>query len=579
MARIIDIERAAGRVCIIFPFDRSLLPVVRSLPDRRFDPNTKRWYAPLEHVAQVVERLGAHGFELSAELRAYCEQNGALGAVADAAQAAPAQGGGRLVVPEDTYSISQLNEDARYALRQHFSQEIWVVGEVQGYERNRPGGHAYFELVERLAAGEDPVARIRLVMFSEARQRIEAALAAAPEAIRLRDGLAVRLCGRLDIYPQTGSYQLVAREVDPGYTSGEIYQNRERVLAALEAQGIRGRNQALAWPVCPLRVGLITSFGSDAYNDFVHELERTGLGFEVQVHHAMVQGAQAEASVLRALRYFAAHADEFDVVAVVRGGGSRSDLAYFDTEAIGRAVCEHPLKIIVGVGHQRDQCVLDFVGESHKTPTAAAQALGARVQAYLAGAEACFSQLLGRARAQNDAAIQQLLRGSIRLERAVDECVRVAARRLERAREAIMVGARERLARAERRVDRLGRAIPTVALSRLEIQAQQVDFARAQVSTHRLRRHFQGQSQRLDGLSVRLGRAGNRATRAEHTRLDAHAQRLRLLDPQRVLERGFAILWSEQGVVLDPADVPAGARMRVRVARGQMQVRREVEDE
>jgi exodeoxyribonuclease VII large subunit len=574
MSRVIDIELEARRVCIIFPYDRSLLPVVRSLPGRWFDRGSKNWYVPLEHVEQVIGRLSAHHFKLSAELRDYCEEVGKpVDASANASGPAGAALGG-LRVPDDTYSISQLNEEARQALRQKFSDDLWLVGEVQGYERNRPSGHAYFELVERFAPNEDPVARIRAVMFAEDRRKVEEILANAPEPIRLRDGLAVRLSGRIDLYAPSGSYQFIVHDADPSYTTGEIYQNRERVLALLDELGIRAQNQERPWAPCPLRVGLITGFESDAYNDFVHELSRSGYGFQVQVHNANVQGTQTEPSVLRALDHFARNAADFDVLAIVRGGGSRSDLAYFDTEAIGKAVCEHPLKVVVGVGHQRDQCVLDFVAESQKTPTAAAQTLVRRVQAYREGVEDLYARIADRATEQCDDGLERLRRASVRLERAVESCVKVETRRLGRVRSEVTYAARSYVVDATRRLDRLERAIPAAALTRLGIQAQKVEFGRTRLSMPRLGRRLADKADRLDALQARLERAAAVAVAEKNRELEAHRQKLRLLDPQRVLERGFSIMFTDWGVVRRPEDAAVGTDIRVRLARGEIRVRR-----
>ncbi|AWV89432.1 exodeoxyribonuclease VII large subunit [Bradymonas sediminis] len=575
MSRLIDIEIEQKRVCVKFPYNRDLLPVVRTLPGRWFDRNSKDWYVPLEHVAVVIAKLSAHHFKLSAELRDYCEQNGTPldGGAPLQAPGAPASAGA-LKVPEGTYSISQLNEEARQALRQKFSDDIWLVGEIQNYDKNRATGHAYFELVERLAPNEDPVARLRVVMFRDDRQKVERALAGAPEAIRLRDGLAVRLAGRIDLYAPSGSYQFIINNVDPTYTTGEIHQNRERVLAMLDKMGIRERNQRRPWAPCPLRVGLITSAGSDAYNDFVHELERTGFGFEVHVHNAKVQGTQTEPSVLRALDYFARHAADYDVLAIVRGGGSRSDLAYFDTEAIGKAVCEHPLKIIVGVGHQRDQCVLDFVAESQKTPTAAAQACAARVQGYLERVEKLFEGIAAGAVERHEAELHRLRGASTRLERAVDSRVKIETRRLTQVRGALTYAAQRGLVQATRRVDRVERAIPAAAMNRLKAQSQAIDYARSRLSLQRINRHFSSQAKRLADITRRLDRRASGLVLDQTRRLEMHRQRLRLLDPQRVLERGFSIVSTEAGVALSPDDIPAGAAFRVRLAHGEFGARR-----
>ncbi len=572
MSRLIDIEPHASRVCIIFPYEPSLLPVVRSLPGRWFDGGTKNWYVPLEHVDHVIGKLSNHHFKISAELRRYCEEN--LEPVDDLLASGGSAANGPMRVPEGTYSISELNEEARATLRDKFSEQVWLVGEVQSYERNRSGGHAYFELVERLAPDEDPVARIRTVMFSEDRKSVIDTLEDAPEDIRLRDGLAVRMQGRVDLYAPQGSYQFIARAIDPAYTSGEIHQNRERIISKLEELGIREDNQKLEWAPCPLRIGLITSYESDAYNDFIHELERSGFGFDVAVHNANVQGSRTEASVLRGLDYFAEHADQFDLVAIVRGGGSRSDLAYFDTEAIGKAVCEHPLKIITGVGHQRDQCLLDFISDSQKTPTAAANACVTRVRDYLQGVRDIFEAIVERAADCSRSQMVRLRDASVRLERAVDRCLKVENRRLDRVRSELTYAARDRLVEATRRLDRLERAIPGSALSKVASERQKIEFGRRRLSAERIGRRLQRETDSLDAARRRLERAATQALGETKRRLDEHHRRLGLLDPQRVLERGFAIVKTARGVARAPEDVPHETDVDVRLAEGTIRVRR-----
>ncbi|MFU8805523.1 MAG: exodeoxyribonuclease VII large subunit, partial [Bradymonadaceae bacterium] len=358
MSRLIDIENERNCVSISFPYEPTLVDLVRTFPERFYDRQKRVWYVPLQHLGYVLQQLDDHHFKLSPSLRRYCDEND--DDVAEAPQpAAPP-------IPDGSYTISRLNQAARQALRQAFDEEIWLVAELQDFDKNGAANYRtyFFDLVERPYAGATEVARIKAVLFDDPRRGIENKLERSGSGIRLRDGLAVHLKGRIDLYAQSGRYQIVITDIDPAYTTGEIELNRERILRELRRLGLHEKNIRLPWPTCPLRIGLITSYESDAYNDFIHQLELSSLGFDVTVHHAQVQGQHTEASVLRALSYFADRAEDFDLVAIVRGGGSRSDLAYFDTMPIGRAVCEHPLKIVCGVGHQRDQCLLDAIAYS-----------------------------------------------------------------------------------------------------------------------------------------------------------------------------------------------------------------------
>src|SRR5262249_3678400 len=149
----------------------------------------------------------------------------------------------------------------------------------------------------------------------------------------------------------------------------------------LTERGLVGRNTSLPFPDLPLRVGLVTSLGSDAFNDVLRTLQESGFAFDVTAHGARVQGRLTEPSVLNALDWVRKRAESFDVVLICRGGGSRTDLSWFDSEQLGAAVATFPVPVVVGIGHEQDLSVLDFVGFRRKTPTAAAAYLVERVQA------------------------------------------------------------------------------------------------------------------------------------------------------------------------------------------------------
>lgn len=574
MQRIIDIERRTDRLCIRFPYAQELVAKVRTLPGRRWDPSSKTWYVPFDHVDHVFQKLLDEHFKISADLREYCDEQGrAVEDIVDGGDDEPER-----VIPEGTLSVSELNQRAKMAIQGAFPEEVWLVGELQSYERNKSGRHAYFEIVERLAEDEDPVARIRAVMFREDRARVERALADAVDDVRLRDGLAVRLRGKVDLYGPQGSFQIIIRDVDPSYTTGKIHQNRERIVADLEERGILDKNRGIAWPTCPLRVGLITSYESDAYNDFIHELQKAGFGFSVTIHHANVQGGRTEESVLQALTYFEERSDAFDVLAIVRGGGSRSDLAYFDTESIGEAICQHPLKIVVGVGHQRDRCLLDFVAESQKTPTAAAGEMVSRVETFVEAVEVAAKDVFRAAERRCDEALQRLRDNSVRLERSVDDRLKIAQRTLDRMRSRVTYAAQERVSQGARRVETLAERIPARATSRIERASQTVEFARRRLRLDRLERRLDRERERMVQGERTISRATNdRLSRARRA-LDSLADKVRLLDPQRVLERGYSMLSVDGEIITRTEDVPIGHEIDVRMSDGTLRAKR-IDDE
>ncbi len=564
MARILDVNRDRQRIKIDFPYNRELVNLVRTLPERRFDNRQKCWYVPIKHLDYVIQKLDGHHFRFSARLRKYRQQEGGEGrspAVPD--------------VPDGTLTVSELNRGAQEALRAHFGEEIWVVGELQSFERNLQSryDHYFFELVERPVKGAPEVAKIRAVLFKRFRHQVEQKLEGS--GVELADGAAVRLRGRVDLYLQNGSYQLLVRDIDPTYTVGSIELNRERVFRKLQDKGIAGLNVDRRLPICPLRVGVITSHESDAYNDFIHQLQSSGYGFEVVVHDANVQGANTEPSVLRGLRYFERRASEFDAVVITRGGGSRSELAYFDTEAIGEAVCRHPLKVIAGIGHQRDVSLLDLIGESTKTPTAAADLLISTVETFEESVQELGRRIGEVARGQIEQSRQSLHRRATRLERGV-------GRRLSRGRQrhqalGIKLAGRTRAA-LERRRQRLGILWRGVERGAGEVTGQ------ARRSLSRVQRFLGGprpsanvvRSRRdLEEHVQKLRRLAERQIEDHRQQVEHQADVFHLVDPQRVLERGFALIQGMDGAIRSEREVAPGDSFQVQLADGRFQATRD----
>lgn len=563
MARVLDVDIQRERVRIDFPYDAELVDVVRTLPERSFDGDSKSWFVPLEHLEYVIDRLDDYHFQLSPTLREY--RDGREETDTDIH---------RRSIPDDTWTISELNRNARAALRDRFDDSIWLVGELQSFERNLDNNYRnyFFELVERPKPNAQKVAKIDAVLFERRRQAFIDELKDAD--LDPKDGMSIRVGGRVDLYPERGSYQFIVEDVDPAYTAGEIELNRERIFAALKKKGIAADNRRLELPVCPLRVGLITSWESDAYNDFVHQLRASERGFSLTVHHASVQGANTESSVLRALEYFEQRADQFDVVAIVRGGGSRSDLAHFDTEAIGEAVCAHPVKIICGIGHQRDTCLLDMICESTKTPTAAASRIVERVEDYVDSVSETFQKIARRVERFVDEHRRRLLKAGTRLERQVLRGVDAERRRQDRLCERVVRSTEVAVGDRRDRIDRIRRQIERQATRRVDERRRRLNTARRDLSVDRLTRRMKRRRKRVRRRLEQLKRGIDRTVDDHRRDLTHLEQRLGLLDPQRVLERGFAIVRGDDGTVRSCDDIPAGGDFDVMLGDGVLQARR-----
>ncbi len=524
-----EVARDGDRLFIRFEYDRRLIDLVKGLPDRKWHPGERYWTVPAHHVVAVVELLKTEGFQFDEEtLKLYEEQLDRAG---------------------EHLTVSQLNVQVRSALQAAFPTPLWVVGEISGFGKSAHRDVVGFQLVER---GEDGriVAEVGAVLFPDVRQAIERKLARAGDPFRLEDEITVRVLVQVDLHVPWGAYRVVVKDLDITYTLGEVARRREEIVRKLTKEGLIDRNKSLPFPPLPLRVGLITSLGSDAEKDVLKTLRESGYAFRVTVHGARVQGPHTEPSVLNALEWFRARAGEFDVVLICRGGGSRTDLAWFDSEALGRAVAAFPLPVVVGIGHEEDFSVLDHVGWRAKTPTAAAQLLVERVQESLARLEESLTGVLARVEALLSQARRAEGERARRLVRAVESCLSAAAADLAR----------------------LSRALPRAVGTALGGQRQFLAQARGRLA-RAAGRELVAAAQGLERVATALGPRARALLSREGERLSAREKRLVSLDPRRVVERGYAILrLVDGGVVTDPAQAPPGTRLRAELRGGRLKL-------
>ena len=415
-----------------------------------------------------------------------------------------------------TYSVVELAEAVNSALRRRFTDGVWVRGEIQGWSERGP--HAYFRLVEE---GEDGKAAINVQFFANSRMRLRPIL--AKHRLRLGDGLKVRIFGHLDYFAPSGQLGLKMSGLDPRFTLGEMALERDDVVRRLVASGLFDANRRTRVPAAPLRIGVVTSTASAAWGDFTHELDRSGLAFRLCVVDVRVQGEWAVDMVSGALRTLTRRQD-LDVVVLIRGGGSKSELATFDHEAIATAIATSPLPVFTGLGHEIDRSVADEVAHSSlKTPTACAAALVEHVHAFQADVERVWSAVerhANQALAGANAALATIAHG---LRRATVSAVE----------------------RSDDRLGHRGQRLGSAADRALERSIDRLSTARASL------RRVPG---RLE---------------PESRHLDAVAARVRSLDPVHTMARGWTITRTAGGAIVRRAeDLAPGATITTTFAQG-----------
>ncbi len=367
-----------------------------------------------------------------------------------------------------TLTVSELCARVDESVNLAFPDEIWVQGAISGLTRSN-NGHVYFDLVEPSAEmGATTDAVLPVALFASTRHLVNKILRKAG-GIRMHDGIEIRIRGRVAYYPPQGRVQLVMSLIDPQFTLGQMVAARSLLLDKLREGGLLERNRRLELPLLPLRVALVTSGGSAAFADFVHEIELSGRPFRITLIDSRVQGIEAVPTLTAAVE--TADGLDVDVVVLIRGGGSRTDLAAFDHERVATAIarCRHP--VLVGVGHEIDRSVADEVAHtSAKTPTACAGILVEAVDDYVARLDGAARRLGALSSLRLGAAQDRLVANGTRLVAAAGRAVdrqrvelRHAGRRLTASPARLVERADQRLTIASAR---LGALDPAAALRR-----------------------------------------------------------------------------------------------------------------
>lgn len=275
--------------------------------------------------------------------------------------------------PEHNLTLLDLQRMVRHTLEGRFNEPLWISAEISELKVNR-SGHCYLNLVEKGTTDGAPRAEARAVIWRSAYAPMTSMFEAATGAT-LRSGLRV-LVRVMVTYHEIYGFSLQIIDLDPRYALGEVERRRRETIARLQEEGVWDMNRELELNRPTLRIAIISSDTAAGYQDFMNEIRRSTYRFNTTLFSSLMQGDAAEESIISALHAIAEREEEFDVVAIIRGGGSTSDLALFDSYLIATHVAQFPLPIFSGIGHDKDISVVDMVAHTAlKTPTAVATKL------------------------------------------------------------------------------------------------------------------------------------------------------------------------------------------------------------
>lgn len=279
-------------------------------------------------------------------------------------------------------SLLELNNLVRGAVSEAFPGTCWVRAEMSDVRTNASSGHCYLEFIEKNPITGQLVARARGSIWAKTFRMLKPYFEMETGQL-FASGLKVLVKVSVEFHELYG-YSLTVQDIDPAYTLGDMLRKRMEIIRQLKEEGVFTLNKELPFPVLPKRIAVITSPTAAGYEDFLNQLanNKAGYPFYPKLFPALMQGERTEESVIAALDRIYHHIDCFDVVVIIRGGGSTSDLNSFDSYLLAANCAQFPLPVITGIGHERDDTILDMVAHTRmKTPTAVAEFLIGRMDA------------------------------------------------------------------------------------------------------------------------------------------------------------------------------------------------------
>ena len=423
-------------------------------------------------------------------------------------------------------SLVELNQRIRMTLEQAFPDTYWVRAEMSDVRENGASGHCYLEFIEKDPRSGQLLAKVRGAIWAKTFRLLKPYFE-METGQRFVSGLKVLVRVTVDFHELYG-LSLTVVDIDPAYTLGDMARKRLEIIRQLQEEGVFELNKELPLPLLPRRIALISSPTAAGYEDFMNQLthNRAGYSFYVKLFPALMQGERTEESVIAALDRIYAHQELFDVVALLRGGGATSDLNSFDSYLLAANCAQFPLPILTGIGHERDDTVVDLVAHTRlKTPTAVAEFLIARMDQAAQTVEELQQTM-------TQSASVRLLQEKQRLQSYATRFPALVGQRMERNRTLL---------------HQLGAKLPTMAQGFVERKRAMVDR-----------------------LAMQLRNATTTHLAEKQRFLQLQEQFVRMASPDYILRRGYSLTLREGKIIKRAKELQAGDELTTRFMDGEV---------
>ena len=419
-------------------------------------------------------------------------------------------------------TLYELNSLIKEVIESEIPDEYWVEAELSECRENR--GHCYMELIQKDERTATPIAKASAKCWAS-KWLVIRPYFERTTGQRLSAGMKVLLKVYAQFHEAYG-FSWIVTDIDPTYTMGDMARKRQEIIRQLKAEGVFDLQKELSLPLFCQRIAVISSETAAGYGDFCNQLADNPYGFQFRtwLFPAIMQGEGIEKSIIEALNRINAVCDDFDVVVIIRGGGATSDMSGFDTLALAENVANFPLPIITGIGHERDESVLDMVSHIRvKTPTAAATFLISHLKEVL-------------------------------------DVVEESQNRITRFAQQKLSTLSAQLTTLSEMIPRLFSVVKTRQEARLEsLQSRMISEMQQKIVGHQ---------SRLEGFDQRIPILLERKLLSERHRMEMMTEKVKSLDPALLLQRGYSITLKDGKAVRDAAMLKENDIIETRLSKG-----------
>lgn len=447
--------------------------------------------------------------------------------------------------PTEKLTLFDLNQRIKETLSREFQSSFWVVAEISEIKENS-SGHCYLELIQKDDQQDYPKAKARATIWAYSYRMLKPyfeTTAGRP----LSSGIKVLVLVDI-VFHEVFGYSLNIVDIEPSYTLGDIEQKRREAIEKLIAEGVFDMNKGLEIPMLPKKVAVISSTNAAGLQDFVNQVETNQYGYKIEykLFQAVMQGDSAESSIISALNQIYDQSNIYDIVAIIRGGGSQADLSCFDSYWLAAHVAQFPIPVITGIGHEKDTTVVDLVAHTKlKTPTAVAEFI---LNKYLE-AESIADEL------------------KMRIEQITDEIISDQNHRLGRMLSLILPITLQKTSKEKLLIERTQNKI-NFSLTQLFYKHNSHISETIKSIEYQSLLKLSNSNNRIDFLKKSLQNHSQHFIEKKWNNLEVNSNSINSLNPINVLKRGYSITYFNGKILTNPIVVAKGDTIKTLLKEG-----------